>query len=120
MNEENNSYNWVGNGSSVFKTIGLTIAGFTTPWLIKLALQYFGIDLSGQETQIMQSLGVLIGLALSYIDMKFSNTFFKKEITLADYEKYGQEKFGVKVVDDVIDDVDTAGEYDDLDAEVKT
>ena len=57
-----NDTNVIGNSSSIFKTIGLTIAGYTTPWLIKLVLQYLGIDLSGQETQIMQLLGVFCAL----------------------------------------------------------
>ena len=95
-----NDTNYIGNGSSIFKTIGLTIAGYTTPWLIKLVLQYLGIDLSGQETQIMQSLGVLIGLALSYIDMKYANSYFKRTITLEDYIKYGEKHFNLKQVND--------------------
>lgn len=91
--------NFIGNGSSIFKTIGLTIAGFTTPWLIKLALQYLGLDLTGQETQIMQSLGVIIGLGLSYIDMKYANSYFKKTITLEDYVNYGVKHFNASFVD---------------------
>lgn len=87
--------NFIGNGSSIFKTIGLAIAGFTTPWLIKLALQYLGLDLTGQETQIMQSLGVIIGLGLSYIDMQYANSYFKKNITLQDYINYGEKHFGL-------------------------
>ena len=95
--------NFIGNGSSIFKTIGLTIAGFTTPWLIKLALQYLGLDLTGQETQIMQSLGVIIGLGLSYIDMKYTNSYFKRNITLQDYINYGEKHFFLTKVDDDCD-----------------
>ena len=92
--------NFIGNSSSIFKTIGLTIAGFTTPWLIKLALQYLGLDLTGQETQIMQSLGVIIGLGLSYIDMKYTNSYFKRNITLEDYVQYGEKHFNLTQIND--------------------
>lgn len=101
-----NDTNVIGNSSSIFKTIGLTIAGFTTPWLIKLALQYFGIDLSGQETQIIQVLGVIIGLGLSYIDMKYANSYFKKTITLEDYIEYGVKHFNLELVNDESSDDD--------------
>ena len=114
----------VGNSSTVFKTLGLIIAGYTTPWLIKLALLYLGVDLSGQETEIMQFLGVIIGIILSYIDAKFSNTFFSKEtgMTLEDYVQYGIDNFNLKPVKDdankvdrvIIEDIDTAIEYDKL------
>lgn len=92
--------NYIGNGSSIFKTIGLIIAGYTTPWLIKLMLQYLGIDLTGQETQIMQSLGVIIGLGLSYIDMKYANSYFQRNITLEDYIEYGEKHFKINNDDD--------------------
>lgn len=101
-----NDTNVIGNSSSIFKTIGLTIAGYTTPWLIKLVLQYLGIDLSGQETQIMQLLGVLIGLALSYVDMKYANSYFKKTITLEDYIEYGVKHFNLEPVTDESSDDD--------------
>lgn len=101
-----NDTNVIGNSSSIFKTIGLTIAGFTTPWLIKLALQYLGLDLTGQETQIMQSLGVIIGLGLSYIDMKYANSYFKRNITLEDYINYGVKHFNLEPVTDESSDDD--------------
>ena len=95
MTKEN--ANFIGNSSTIFKTIGLLIAGYTTPWLIKIIFKYFGVDLSGQETQIMQNLGLLIGLTLSYIDAKYSNTFFKKNPTVYDYIQYGIEHFGANI-----------------------
>ena len=67
--------------------------------LIKLILLYLGLDLSGQETEIMQGLGIIIGLALSYIDMKYTNSFFKKNITIEDYIKYGEKHFNLQTVD---------------------
>ena len=89
----------IGNGSSIFKTRGLLIAGYTTPWLIKILLLYFGLDLTGQETEIMQVLGIIIAIALSYIDMKYMNTFFKRnEITIEDYIKYGEKHFGLQKI----------------------
>lgn len=93
---DNNS-NFIGNSSTIFKTIGLLIAGYTTPWLINMICKYFGVDLSGQETQIMQNLGLLIGLILSYIDAKYSNTFFKKHPTVYEYVQYGIDNFGADV-----------------------
>lgn len=92
--------NIIGNGSSIFKTIGLLIAGYTTPWLIKLLLLYFGLDLTGQETEIMQVLGIIIAIALSYIDMKYMNTFFKRnEITIEDYINYGIKHFNLQTAE---------------------
>lgn len=91
--------NIIGNGSSIFKTIGLIVAGYTTPWLLKILLLYFGIDLTGQETQIMQDLGIIIGLCLSYIDMKYTNNFFKRnEMTIQEYIDYGIEHFDLQTV----------------------
>ena len=83
----------IGNTSSIFKTIGLIIAGY----LIPLAIAH-GIDFHGQETQITQLLGAIIGLALSYIDMKYANSFFKKTITLEDYIQYGVTHFNMKPI----------------------
>jgi|GEM_PF-2060828 len=91
--------NYIGNGSSIFKTIGLLIAGYTTPWLIKILLLYCGIDLTGQATEIMQGLGVIIGIILSYVDMKYTNNFFKKnQITIEDYITYGIKHFGLQPI----------------------
>ena len=87
--------NFIGNGSSIFKTIGLMIAGY----LIPLAIAH-GVNFYGQETQIIQSLGVIIGLVLSYIDMKYANSYFKKTITLEDYINYGEKHFSLTQVDD--------------------
>lgn len=130
MNEDNNNY--IGNSSSIFKTVGLIIAGYTTPWLIKMLLLYCGVDLSGQQTEIMQTLGVIIGVVLSYIDMKFTNSFFKRNITLEDYIAYGEKHFDLspvaeeEVVNKVessnkdfvdytkINDYDSASEYEKL------
>ena len=92
--------NIIGNGSSIFKTLGLIIAGYTTPWLIKILLLYLGIDLTGQETEIMQGLGIIIGIILSYVDMKFTNNFFKRnEITLEDYINYGIKHFNLQTTE---------------------
>ena len=82
--------NLLGNSSSIFKTIGLMIAGY----LIPLAVAN-GVNFHGQETQITQCLGVIIGLGLSYIDMKYANSYFKKNITLQDYINYGEKHFGL-------------------------
>ena len=111
-------YNIIGNGSSIFKVIGLTIAGYSTPLLIKWCLLYGGVDLSGQETEIMQWIGIIVAWILSYIDMKFANSFFKKNITLEDYVNYGVENFGLEPVEnktddgEVVTDYDLAGEYE--------
>lgn len=91
--------NYIGNGSSIFKTIGLMIAGY----LIPLAVSH-GVNFYGQETQIIQVLGVIIGLGLSYIDMKYTNSYFKRNITLEDYIQYGEKHFNLKRVNDDGDD----------------
>ena len=89
MSEQNS--NILGNGSSIFKTIGLMIAGY----LIPLAVSH-GVNFHGQETQIIQLLGIIIGLGLSYIDMKYTNSYFKKNITLEEYIQYGMENFDMR------------------------
>ena len=89
--------NIIGNGSSIFKTIGLIVAGYTTPWLIKIVAMYLGVDLSSQETEIMQGLGIIIGLALSYLDMKYTNNFFhRNEMTITEYIQYGKDHFNLQ------------------------
>ena len=87
--------NFIGNSSSIFKTIGLMIAGY----LIPLASAH-GVNFYGQETQIIQSLGVIIGLGLSYIDMKYTNSYFKRNITLEDYIQYGEKHFNLTQIND--------------------
>ena len=91
----------IGNSSSIFKTIGLTLAGY----LIPLAVAN-GVNFYGQETQIIQVLGVIIGLWLSYIDMKYANSYFKKTITLEDYINYGVKHFNLELVNDESSDDD--------------
>ena len=93
--------NFIGNSSSIFKTIGLMIAGY----LIPLAVAH-GVNFYGQETQIIQVLGVIIGLGLSYIDMKYTNSYFKKNITLEDYINYGVKHFNLEPVNDESSDDD--------------
>lgn len=98
-----NDTNYIGNGSSIFKTIGLIIAGYTTPWLIKILLLHFGLDLTGQETEIMQGLGLIIGVILSYVDMKYTNNYFKRnEITLEKYIEYGIKHFNLQIEEEEI------------------
>lgn len=108
--------NYIGNGSSIFKTIGLLIAGYTTPWLIKILLLHFGIDLTGQETEIMQGLGLIIGIVLSYVDMKYTNSYFKRnEITIEDYINYGVKHFGLQTMPVECDCEECAcGDNDDI------
>ena len=109
MSENNNI---IGNGSSIFKVIGLLIAGYTTPWIIKIVLLYFGIDLSGQETEIMQGFGLIIASALSYVDMKYANSFFKKNITLEDFIAYGEKHFNMQTIScELEDDIDPSANY---------
>ncbi|MBR1748250.1 MAG: hypothetical protein IJ743_00475 [Bacilli bacterium] len=86
-------YNIIGNGSSIFKVIGLLIAGYLIPILVGN-----GLNLNGQETQITQVLGELIAIILSYVDMKYANSFFKKNITITDYIAYGEKHFGIQTV----------------------
>ncbi|MBO6275717.1 MAG: hypothetical protein J6M91_09340 [Methanobrevibacter sp.] len=87
--------NVIGNSSSIFKTIGLMIAGY----LIPLAVAH-GVNFHGQETQIIQALGVIIGLGLSYIDMKYANSYFKRTITLEDYIQYGEKHFNLTQINE--------------------
>lgn len=105
--------NYIGNGSSIFKTIGLIIAGYTTPVLIKILLLYLGIDLTMHETEIMQGLGIIIGIILSYIDMKYTNNFFRRnEMTITEYIQYGKDHFDLQEVDLDCED-SNCGETDD-------
>lgn len=85
--------NIIGNGSSVFKVIGLLIAGYIVPIVVGQ-----GINLNGQETQITQLLGIIIAAALAYVDMKYTNSFFKKNITIEDYISYGEKHFGLQTI----------------------
>ena len=87
--------NIIGNTSSIFKTIGLLIAGY----LLSICIAK-GVNFNGQETQITQILGILIASALSYIDMKYANSFFKKTITIDDYINYGIKHFDMTVIED--------------------
>ncbi|MBE6505624.1 MAG: hypothetical protein E7Z73_07800 [Methanobrevibacter millerae] len=102
--------NIIGNGSSVFKVIGLLIAGYIVPIVVAQ-----GINLNGQETQITQILGIIIATALSYIDMKYANSFFKRNITLEDYIRYGEKNFGLQTIPAESDCEDcTCGDNDDI------
>ena len=87
--------NIIGNTTSIFKTIGLITAGYIIPLLASK-----GLSFNGQETQITQLLGAIIGLTLSYIDMKYTNSFFKKNITIDDYINYGIKNFDMTIVED--------------------
>ena len=85
----------IGNTTSIMKTIGLIIAGY----LISLLTSH-GLNLNGQETQITEATGVIIGSLLSYLDMKYTNTLFKKTITIDDYINYGLKNFDMTVIND--------------------
>ena len=62
--------NIIGNGSTIIKTLSLTIAGY-----ILAGLAAKGYDL-GIDINILASLiGAIIGLGISYIDAKYPNTF---------------------------------------------
>ena len=62
--------NIIGNGSTIIKTLSLTLAGYI---LAGLAAQ--GYDL-GIDINILASLiGAIIGLCISYIDAKYPNSF---------------------------------------------
>lgn len=64
----------IGNVSSILKTIGLIIAGYLITFLASK-----GINLPIQQEQLATIIGILIGAILSYIDMKYQNSFFNKE-----------------------------------------
>lgn len=91
----------LGNGSSIFKTIGLLIAGYIIPIVASK-----GVNFNGQETQIIQVLGIIIAVALSYVDMKYANSFFKKTITLDDYISYGEKHFNLTRAEDPVEKKD--------------
>ena len=96
----NDEYNLIGNGSSIFKTIGLTFAGYIIALLIS-----HGVNFYGYESQIIQVLGVIIGLGISYIDMKYQNSFFKQnETTLEDWLAYGEKHFNLQPITEVDED----------------
>ena len=102
--------NILGNGSSIFKTVGLLIAGYIIPIFVSN-----GVNLNGQETQITQLLGLIIASALSYVDMKYANSFFKRNITIDEYIAYGEKHFGMQTVTEEIPipGIDPVSEYDD-------
>lgn len=104
MSENNNI---IGNGSSIFKVIGLLIAGYIVPIVVAQ-----GVNLNGQETQITQLLGIIIATGLSYIDMKYANSFFKRNITIEDYIAYGEKHFGMQTVScEELEDMDPSANY---------
>ena len=65
---DNNNY--IGNGTTIGKFILIAFAG----WIISLAASK-GLDLGVDAQTLAQILGVILGLAYSYIDAKYPNTF---------------------------------------------
>ena len=62
--------NYIGNVSTIGKFILISFAG----WIISLAASK-GLDLGVDAQTLAQILGVILGLAYSYIDAKYPNTF---------------------------------------------
>ena len=62
--------NYIGNGSTIIKTIAMAIAGQVVG-----VLAANGLDLGVNETQLAEIIGLLLGIAFAYIDAKYPNTF---------------------------------------------
>ena len=71
MSEENN---YIGNLSSLVKTISMLIAGAVIGLLVN-----FGLKLPIDTATLSAAIGSLIWLGLSYIDMKYPNTIFPQK-----------------------------------------
>ena len=62
--------NYIGNGTTIGKFILIAFAG----WIISLAASK-GLDLGVDAQTLAQIIGVILGLAYSYIDAKYPNSF---------------------------------------------
>lgn len=88
--------NYIGNLSSIVKTISMLFAGA----IIGL-LPHHGLKLGVDTTTLSEVIGAIIFLALAYIDMKYPNTIIRGKTT-------PEEE------DNQVYDVDPALEYDNL------
>ena len=71
MSEENN---YIGNLSSLVKTISMLIAGAVIGVLVN-----FGLNLSIDTATLSGVIGSIIWLGISYIDMRYPNTIFPQK-----------------------------------------
>ena len=65
-----NNNNYIGNGTTIGKFILIAFAG----WIISLTASK-GLDLGVDAQTLAQIIGVICGLAYSYIDAKYPNSF---------------------------------------------
>ena len=92
-----NNNEYIGNISSIVKTISMLIAGA----IIGLLANY-GLKLGVDTATLSEVIGAIIFLGLAYVDMKYTNTMIRgKTIT-------------EEPTDNQIYDVDPALEYDDI------
>ena len=82
--------NYIGNLSSLVKTISMAIAGAVIGILVN-----FGLNLPIDTATLSGAIGTIIWLGISYIDMKYPNTIFPKQTeTPTETEDYVGEDDG--------------------------
>ena len=93
----NNESNYIGNGTTIGKFILITFAG----WVISLAASK-GLDLGVDAQTLAQILGVIFGLAYSYLDAKYPNTL----------KWFNNAVNPVIENEEIINDIDPTSEYE--------
>lgn len=68
--------NYIGNLSSLVKTISMLLAGAIIGLLVNI-----GLNLPIDNATLSATIGSIIWLGLAYIDMKYPNTIFPKKPT---------------------------------------
>lgn len=81
-----NENNYIGNLSSLVKTISMLIAGAVIGLLVN-----FGLNLPIDTATLSAAIGSIIWLGISYIDMKYPNTIFPKQNETPIDENVGEE-----------------------------
>ena len=83
MSDENN---YIGNLSSIVKTISMLIAGA----IIGLLANY-GLKLGVDTATLSEVIGAIIFLGLAYVDMKYPNTMIRGKTPTQDEDLTGEE-----------------------------
>ena len=81
-----NETNYIGNLSSLVKTISMLIAGA----IIGLLANY-GLKLGVDTATLSEVIGAIIFLGLAYVDMKYPNTIIRGKIPTQDDDQVGEE-----------------------------
>lgn len=81
-----NETNYIGNLSSLVKTISMLIAGA----IIGLLANY-GLKLGVDTATLSEVIGAIIFLGLAYVDMKYPNTIIRGKNTTPEEDPIGEE-----------------------------